>query len=64
LLFVGGGSQIRELSVQWAEGIPTQGREAMHKRCIVKLDKEERKQLAELVKKEKVAAMKPTLCRR
>ena len=36
----------------------------MHKRCIVKLDKEERKQLAELVKKEKVAAKKPTLCRR
>ena len=32
----------------------------MHKRYIVKLDKEERKQLAELVKKEKVAAKKRT----
>jgi len=32
----------------------------MHKRYIVKLDKEERKQLTELVKKEKVAAKKRT----
>jgi len=32
----------------------------MQKRYIVKLDKEERKQLAELVKKEKVAAKKRT----
>ena len=32
----------------------------MHKRYIVKLDKEERRQLAELVKKEKVAAKKRT----
>ena len=32
----------------------------MHKRYIVKLDKEERKQLAELVKKENVAAKKRT----
>jgi hypothetical protein len=32
----------------------------MHKRYIVKLDKEERKQLSELVKKEKVAAKKRT----
>jgi hypothetical protein len=32
----------------------------MHKRYIVKLDKDERKQLAELVKKEKVAAKKRT----
>jgi hypothetical protein len=32
----------------------------MHKRYIVKLDEEERKQLAELVKKEKVAAKKRT----
>jgi hypothetical protein len=32
----------------------------MHKRYIVKLDREERKQLAELVKKEKVAAKKRT----
>ena len=32
----------------------------MHKRYIVKLDKEERTQLAELVKKEKVAAKKRT----
>jgi hypothetical protein len=42
------------------EGIPIQGGEAMHKRCIVRLDKEERKQLAELVKEEKVAAKKRT----
>jgi len=32
----------------------------MHKRYIVKLDKEERRQLSELVKKEKVAAKKRT----
>jgi hypothetical protein len=32
----------------------------MHKRYIVKLDKDERKQLTELVKKEKVAAKKRT----
>jgi len=32
----------------------------MHKRYIVKLDNEERKQLSELVKKEKVAAKKRT----
>ena len=32
----------------------------MHKRYIVKFDKEERKQLTELVKKEKVAAKKRT----
>jgi hypothetical protein len=32
----------------------------MHKRYIVKLDKDERKQLTELVKKEKIAAKKRT----
>ena len=32
----------------------------MHKRYLVKLDKDERKELAELVKKEKVAAKKRT----
>jgi hypothetical protein len=43
-----------------AEWIPTQGGEAMHKRYVVKLDKGERKQLAELVKAVKVAAKKRT----
>jgi transposase len=43
-----------------AEGIPTQGGDAMHKRYVVKLDKGEQKELSELVKKENVAAKKRT----
>src|SRR5260221_1877845 len=43
-----------------AEGIPTQGGEAMHKRYVVNLDKDEGQQLSQLVKKEKVAAKKRT----
>jgi transposase len=38
----------------------TQGRETMHKRYIVKLDKEERKVLSQLVNADKVAAKKRT----
>jgi Homeodomain-like domain len=43
-----------------AEGIPTQGGEAMHKRYLVKLDKDERKELSLLVKKENISAKKRT----
>jgi hypothetical protein len=43
-----------------AEGIPTQGGDSMHKRYVVKLDKGERKELSQLVKKENVAAKKRT----
>jgi transposase len=40
--------------------IPAQGREAMHKRYFVKLDRNERKELSQLVKSEKIAAKKRT----
>jgi transposase len=43
-----------------AEGIPTQGGDAMQKRYVVKLDKGERQELSQLVKKENVAAKKRT----
>jgi hypothetical protein len=41
-----------------AEGIPTQGGEVMHKRYLVKLNKDERNELSQLVKKENISAKK------
>jgi hypothetical protein len=43
-----------------AEEHPTQGGDAMHTRYVVKLDKDERKDLSQLVKKEKVAVKNRT----
>jgi hypothetical protein len=40
------------------EGIPSQGGDAMQKRYVVSLNEDERKELSQLVKKEKIAAKK------
>jgi hypothetical protein len=45
-------------STPLAEGIPTQGGEVMHKRYLVKLNKDERNELSQLVKKENISAKK------